>query len=207
MLLNEFILIYIGLLMYYCDICGNPIRGEPIVVEIEGATLVLCEQCSRKYVVSRKKTLSEIKQTQSRTLSTKPQIASTNANIRVSEGSRTTTFRIVSRTQMSKINVRPEKFEIVENFPEIIRRARENLGLTRENLAKLIGVKESIVRRIEEGQLMPDIELARKLEKVLRVKLLTPSEEMPSISLPKASEKSELTLGDIIEIRKRNNED
>ncbi len=187
--------------MYYCDICGNPIRGEPIIVEIEGAVLVLCEECSRKYAVNRRRSL-DIKQQK---VQVKPSQVSSSASIRVREGSRSTTFRIVTRSQQSKISIRPEKFEVVENYAEIVRRARENLGLTREELAKLIGVKESIIRRIEEGQLMPDVELARKLEKVLRVKLLTPVVETPEIPISRGG-RSELTLGDIIEIRRRDEE-
>ncbi len=189
--------------MYYCDICGNPIKGEPYIVEIEGTVLVLCEQCSRKYAATRKRPLSSIQNVQNvRHL----QISQTPPmNLRVREGPRTTTFRIVTRNTQSKISVKPERFEVVENYAELVRRARQSIGLTREELAKLVGVKESIIRRIEEGQLMPDVELARKLEKVLRIKLLVPAEETSEI-ISKSGSGGELTLGDIIEIRKREEE-
>ncbi|WP_243681121.1 helix-turn-helix domain-containing protein [Vulcanisaeta souniana] len=47
----------------------------------------------------------------------------------------------------------------------------------RDVLAKVIGVKESILKRIEDGQLIPDIELARKLEKALGISLLRETED------------------------------
>ncbi len=32
-----------------CDVCGAPIEGEPVIVEIDGAVLTLCQKCARKY--------------------------------------------------------------------------------------------------------------------------------------------------------------
>ncbi|MFP3196335.1 MAG: TRASH domain-containing protein, partial [Caldivirga sp.] len=32
-----------------CDICGREINGEPIVVEIDGAVLNLCQRCAQRY--------------------------------------------------------------------------------------------------------------------------------------------------------------
>ncbi len=190
-------------MVYYCDICGSPIKSEPVIVEIDGATLILCETCSRKYATAKRiKTLKPQEVNTSRFLTPQP------FSIRVQERGRTTTFRIVTRQQPSKIQVRPERFEIVENYAEIVKKARESMGLTRELLARLVGVKESIIRRIEEGQLMPDVELARKLEKILRVKLLVPAQESaPELPVkPPHSPPEELTLGDIVEIRRKDEE-
>ncbi len=190
--------------MYYCDICGNPIKGEPVIVEIEGAVLVLCEQCSRRYATSKRRPLSSaqsIQNTRHLQLSQTPP-----ASLRVREGPRTTTYRLVTRRTQSKIGIKPERFEVVENYAELVRRARQSIGITREELARIAGVKESIIRRIEEGQLMPDVELARKLEKVLRIKLLVPAEDTGEI-IGRKSGATDLTLGDVIEIRKREEEE
>ncbi|NPA23269.1 MAG: TIGR00270 family protein [Crenarchaeota archaeon] len=192
--------------MYYCDICGSPIKGEPIIVEIEGAVLVLCEQCSRRYATSRKRPLSSV-QNVSNTRHLQISQTPPSVNLRVREGPRTTTFRLVNRNVQSKIGVRPERFEVVENYAELVRKARQSIGITREELARLVGVKESIIRRIEEGQLMPDVELARRLEKVLRIKLLVPAEETGEVIGRRGGGAGELTLGDIIEIRRREEEE
>ncbi|CCC82552.1 multiprotein bridging factor aMBF1 [Thermoproteus tenax] len=91
------------------------------------------------------------------------------------------------------------RYEVVEEYAEVIKRARESLGLSREALASYIGVKESVLKRIESGQLMPDIELARKLEKALGVKLLEPVQQAEDQS--GGYNRRELTLGDVAELR------
>jgi len=101
-----------------------------------------------------------------------------------------------------KPRARFTEYEIVDDFAERIREAREAMGLTRELLAQMVGEKESTIRRIESGTLIPDINLARKLERVLKIVLVVESslyygEEGYS------SKKYELTLGDIIRIKKK----
>ncbi len=75
------------------------------------------------------------------------------------------------------------------------------MGITQEELGKKINESESIIRRLETHKMHPSEALARKLERVLRLKLLVPAEES-KISLNKSS-KEEFTLGDMARIRKR----
>ncbi|MCC6020634.1 MAG: multiprotein bridging factor aMBF1 [Thermoproteaceae archaeon] len=93
----------------------------------------------------------------------------------------------------------PVSVEIVENFGEVVRAARESLGLSREALAAMLGVKESVLRRVEAGQLQPDVSLARKLERVLRVRLLVREHEGGQPE--SGAVRRELTLGEVAEIR------
>ncbi|MEN3048474.1 MAG: helix-turn-helix domain-containing protein [Candidatus Caldarchaeales archaeon] len=94
---------------------------------------------------------------------------------------------------------RVERYELVEDYGEVVRRAREAKFLTREQLAELVGEKASTIRRIENGELRPSMEMARKLEKVLKVKLLVEStDEVLEKALRKAS-KQVPTLGDMLE--------
>ncbi|MDW8043784.1 MAG: helix-turn-helix domain-containing protein [Nitrososphaerota archaeon] len=93
---------------------------------------------------------------------------------------------------------RVERYELVEGYGEVVRRAREARFLTREQLAELVGEKASTIRRIENGELRPSIELARKLEKALKVKLLVEStDEVLEKALRKASRQAP-TLGDML---------
>jgi putative transcription factor len=94
----------------------------------------------------------------------------------------------------------PLEVELVENFGAVIRRARENLGLSREALAAMLGVKETVLRRIETGQLQPDLALAKRLERALGVRLLVEAAEE---GVAKSGGKVErgLTLGEVAEIR------
>lgn len=87
--------------------------------------------------------------------------------------------------------------EIVDNFADIIKEARERAGLTKDALAAMTGVKVSVIRRIEEGTLVPPVNLARKLERILKVKLV---EELIEESQPRSTgvgTRWEQTLGDV----------
>jgi len=64
-----------------------------------------------------------------------------------------------------------EATEVVEDLGMQVRKAREKRGLTREELAKKIFEKASVMHRIESGHYVPDDRTRRKLEKELGVRL------------------------------------
>ena len=70
-----------------------------------------------------------------------------------------------------------EDFEFVENYGEKIKKTREAKGLSRKEFAKIIGEKESVIKRIEEERAMPYEKLREKIEKFLGIKLLEKYEE------------------------------
>lgn len=98
-----------------------------------------------------------------------------------------------------------QQFEVVPNFGTVIKRAREELGLTQEVLAGLVGEKLSVIKRIEAGKLKPPIELARKIEKVLKVKLVEELRLASEVDKPSRA-KIDLTLGDIAIVKDREGE-
>jgi len=112
--------------------------------------------------------------------------------------------RVVTRPQQVTKRKKPsmnfESTALVSNYNVLIRQARENMGLTQADLAALIGEKESIVRRLESGRMAPTLELAKKLEKVLKVKLY---EEVRQEQEPPKPQKFQLTLGDVVVIKER----
>ena len=61
--------------------------------------------------------------------------------------------------------------EITNDYGSIIKKARERAGLTNKDLAIRINEKESLIARIERNQLVPDERVAKKLEKLLGIKL------------------------------------
>ncbi len=159
--------------MSFCDMCGSTAREGLYVVELDRAVLQLCERCYRSYgSVARL-----IKAPRKAEAPKQPQRPPTTKQ----------------RPPTPKI-----EYEVVEDFPTLIRTARESMGMSRDALARTVGVKESVLRRIESGQLIPDEQLARRLERVLGVKLLVPAEHGEA---PSKAPKRELTLGDIVEIR------
>ncbi len=94
-----------------------------------------------------------------------------------------------------------EKMELlVENYPDIIKKSRESMGLTQKDFAGRINEKESIVHKIETGSFEPSLSLAKKLEKALGIRLVEEHEERHEISKGKKLES--FTLGDFIRVRK-----
>ncbi len=96
----------------------------------------------------------------------------------------------------------PELIEyIVPDYSRRVRAAREKLGMMQEAFAKKISEKESLLNKIERGSMEPSIPLAKKLEKILGIKLIDVYES--GEEKPKARGASEgLTIGDIIKVRK-----
>ncbi len=64
-----------------------------------------------------------------------------------------------------------EATAVVEDLGILVRKARERKDLTREELAKKIFEKASVVHRIESGAYVPDDRIRKKLEKELGVRL------------------------------------
>lgn len=95
--------------------------------------------------------------------------------------------------------------ELIEDYNEVVRKARMSLGLTQDELAKQVGEKVTIIKKIELGELKPSISLARKLEKLLKVVLLVPAEEpLNEIGryARKGGELSGVMLGDLLKLKK-----
>lgn len=150
----------------YCELCGREIRGRAYHIRLEGVTLTVCEKCALKHS---DKLISYMTREERRRIRTLRRKAPT---------------------------IKMLEYDIVEDYAERIRRAREELGLTRELLAREVGEKVSVIRRIEEGKLVPTLELARKLERILGIKLVISAEEEKEEEYFKEYGE-ELTLGDI----------
>ncbi len=103
-----------------------------------------------------------------------------------------------------KVEVVEEVIElIVSGYGKLIKSKRENLGLKQEELAQKIAEKESLIHNIESERFEPSIELARKLERFLRIQLI----EQQKVGKFESKEDGtkELTLGDLIKIKKKEN--
>jgi putative transcription factor len=91
--------------------------------------------------------------------------------------------------------------EIVENYGEVIRNAREALGLPVRVLAEKINETESSLARIERQKSPPSEKVTKKLEKELGIKLTAKAEARKSVPLPRKDEP--LSLWDVA--RKKGN--
>lgn len=91
----------------------------------------------------------------------------------------------------------PEKKEIlVASFAGIIRKKREQLGLTQEAFARLLAERESLVQKMEAGTFVPSIDMARKMERILKTRLV--EEEQDVIAPVSRGSAATFTLGDFV---------
>lgn len=99
--------------------------------------------------------------------------------------------------------------EIVADYAEVIKQAREDAGLSVEDLGMKINEKASVLRKIELGKITPNNQLIARLEHTLKITLLVvvneEKDEAEQRSAPKAANR-ELTLGDLIEFKKKDKE-
>ena len=85
----------------------------------------------------------------------------------------------VKPRSLSRLSINDlEELTLVPDYSTIVKRARERMKLTQEELGRLVGEKASVISKIETGRLRPSIALAKKLEHVLRVKLVESIEEI-----------------------------
>ncbi len=107
----------------------------------------------------------------------------------------------VVRVVKKERKVKPIEFteELVENFSEIIKREREKLGWSQEELAKKIQEKASLIRKIESGEITPEPEVVEKLERIFKIKLREKVEEVKV----ETKKLGALTLGDVVVIRRK----
>jgi len=98
-----------------------------------------------------------------------------------------------------------ENLELTRDFALQVRRARERLELSHEDLGRKIGEKVSVLRKIESGKMTPDLMLAGKLEHALKIRLLVPPSEpkTPPIAL---SQPREITLGELVGVEEKKTE-
>jgi len=85
--------------------------------------------------------------------------------------------------------------EIVENYGEVIKNAREALGLPIRVLAEKINETESSLARIERQKSPPSEKARKKLERELGIKLTARTEAKKSVLAPRRNEP--LSLWDV----------
>jgi putative transcription factor len=166
-----------------CEVCGHKIREGPQRVIIEGAKLTVCMECAKHGKGTWEPTRPDA--------APRPTVIS--PGVQVQGPIQIKKKVITARVDTSK--------EIVEDYAEIIREAREHLGYTHEDLGKKINEKESVLRKIETHKMAPNDLLISKLEHTLKIKLLVPVSQ-EKVPFPKAASR-EFTLGDAIKIDKK----
>jgi len=89
--------------------------------------------------------------------------------------------------------------EILPDFASRVRSAREKSGLNRKEFAQKINEKLGVIEQIESGKRLPNIQVAKKIERHFNIRLLgsVVEPETTTSSLP------EMTLGDQVVMKKK----
>lgn len=106
------------------------------------------------------------------------------------------------RTPPSRPRSREPSYEVSEDYNALIRTARESNNWSREELAQKLNEKSSVINRIESSKMVPDIKLARKIERLLKIQILEKVEDEQQED-GVSSTKGGTTIGDIAMIKKR----
>ena len=91
--------------------------------------------------------------------------------------------------------------ELIEGYGNIIRNARRRQDLSHEDLGKKIGERVSVLQKIETEKMVPDQRLTRKLEHILKIRLLKPIDNVKTQS-DLTTKPLKLTLGDVVTIKR-----
>ncbi len=152
-----------------CDLCGE--RPAAVLASVEGSKVRACQGCAHFGTV-----LGQISALPARApKATKSALRGPPA----AAGPKRETLLLV----------RPDAGQLIKG-------ARERLGLTQEELAKKLNEKASVLHHVECGRAAPSLNLARKFERALRLRLVEAYTE--GSSEPQSRAASSLTIGDLL---------
>jgi putative transcription factor len=155
----------------FCEICGHEIVGKPGRSLVEGATLIVCQQCSS--IGTRLPSFSDRPR--------RPMITPSHTH-----------------APIEKLPKVVEESDLIEEYSRVIKEGREKLGISQQDLAFKAKEKLTLIQKIEIGKMSPTIRLSKELEHILRVRLLVPREELDLPSPPRRGAPSPIaTLGDV----------
>ena len=98
----------------------------------------------------------------------------------------------------------PEKIEmVIPDFGNKLKNKRESMNLDQEKFASMINEKKSLVHKMESGEFTPRLEVARRIQKILNIKLIELYSPDDNASVPRKNESEGMTLGDLIKIKTR----
>lgn len=138
-----------------CELCGREIKHFHEVI-IDGATMKVCDECARYG--------REVRQP----VSHPPQKMPGN-QVPVK---RVSPFPPPAAPKRKVPRELVDDDEPVLDFGKIIKKRREELGMSQEELAVKLQEKKNLLAKIEREEIKPDKATARKIEKVLGIKIM-----------------------------------
>ena len=161
--------------MTICEMCGR--SGNLVSAVIEGVPLTVCDACARYGAVSRP--------------------FSTHLSTSLSPRG-----NVLPPQQKSHFLPRSQpEYRVIDSYASLIRNIREKRGMTQKDFALLLQEKESFISKWESGALKPDLETAKKLQKILNLTLVVLDDNSVEPEKVEKTKSSEFTLGDFIKVR------
>lgn len=164
--------------MPQCEMCGAK-ESSLTTTKVEGAELELCSSCSDFGTAVETQTSSST----STKYSTSSSDSSDSGESSGSSGGR-------------RHDMFDEMETLAADYDQRIRQAREQAGLSQEELADQLNEKRSVIRKLERGDVLPSDDVQRKLEGALDIAL---SESGGADDEEWSSDSSgSMTLGDVV---------
>jgi putative transcription factor len=155
--------------------------------KVEGAELQLCDDCTEFG--------TEVRTESSSSSSTKYSTSSSSSSSSSSSGGSSSTGGGGGGTTRRR-DMFDDMDEIAADYDDRIRSAREERGLSQEELADELNEKASLIRKLERGDMLPSDEVQRKLESELGVTLSEGSGDADTEWSGDSS--TTTTLGDVV---------
>ncbi len=143
-----------------CELCGNSIRGEVQVINIDGGVFRVCNNCSKLGTPARI-----------------PKPVNNRSSQIVGAHTHSGSAPRNNPPPSPGFSFDSEEMMLREDYSKAIKNAREALGITQEDLGRKINEKPSMISHLEVGSMKPDDLLARKLEHFLKIQLFVPVED------------------------------
>ncbi len=156
-----------------CEVCGKNVPRLRKVL-IEGAIMNVCDECAKLGTPIEKPKV-------------KVQRTPVPQNIH--------THHVEEKHQKKKEDMLNEEMVLVDDYGERVRKARDAMNISLEDAAKKMLEKKNVLSKIERGEMKPDRELIKKLERFYNIKLMEKVTVLPG---EQKTVKNSLTLGDLI---------
>ena len=178
--------------MVQCEMCGAE-TSSPKTIKVEGAQLDVCSNCTDFG--------TEVTQSSGSSTSTK---YSTSSGSDSSSGGSSSSTATGSRGSSSSggSSRRSDMFddmdEIVTDYDDRIRNAREERNLSQSDLANELNEKASLIRKLERGDTLPSDRVQSKLERFLEIELTAGGGSSGDTEWEGGASTGSYTLGDVV---------
>ncbi|WP_247728595.1 multiprotein bridging factor aMBF1 [Halovivax limisalsi] len=176
--------------MVQCEMCGAETTA-PKKIKVEGAKLDVCADCTD---------FGTEVQTASSTSSTSTKYSTGSSDSGGGDGSASTASSAGGRSGggSSRSDMFDEMDELVSDYDDRIRRAREDAELSQSDLANELNEKASLIRKLERGETLPSDSVQSKLERFLDISLTGGAGADAEADWEGGSSTGSYTLGDVV---------